>query len=230
MLDVNPESLRSSADPSLTPRGAVISAATIKGGAGKSTLIACLATYWQRRGRTVALVDADPNQTLTRWHEKGNVLSQMTLQTKADEYSIVGIVNDLCRQHEFVLIDCAGFANQAMIFAVGTSDLVLIPVMADEANIFEAVRTKRLVDSAALMTQRRVITRAVLNRIRRTRVAGHSRTQLEQLNVTPMNTALSDRTIFQEASFHGSSPIALAPSSAAASEISSLGLEIEALW
>ena len=50
----------------------VLVAATAKGGAGKSTTIACLAVHWREAGRRVALLDADPNRTLTRWHAKGS--------------------------------------------------------------------------------------------------------------------------------------------------------------
>jgi Mrp family chromosome partitioning ATPase len=57
-------------------RGRVILAATAKGGAGKSTTIACLACWWQAAGRSIALVDADPNRTLTRWHAKGAALEE----------------------------------------------------------------------------------------------------------------------------------------------------------
>ena len=229
MIDEQPGLFGTLPTTNLDSKGSILAVATIKGGAGKSTLVACLATFWHLQGQTVALIDADPNQTLSRWHGKGDVLSNLTLRTNVDEYSMVGLVNELAQWHDFVLIDCAGFASQAMIFAVGVSDLVLIPVMTDEANIFEAVRTQKLVDSASSLTGRQVMTRAVLNRVKRTLVASHARTQLESLGVEPLKTSLSDRAIFQEASFHGSSPIALLPSSPAATEIKNLVSELESL-
>ena len=51
--------------------GKVLVAASIKGGVGKSTLVSCLAIYWMQAGKSVGLIDTDPNKTLTRWHEKG---------------------------------------------------------------------------------------------------------------------------------------------------------------
>src|SRR5205085_7159335 len=113
----------------------VLVAATAKGGAGKSTTIACLAVHWHRAGRDVALLDADPNRTLTRWHAKGNALSQMTLRTVLDEHAIITAIGELATEHDLVLVDCAGFGNQAMVFAIGAADLVLIPAMTDEANV-----------------------------------------------------------------------------------------------
>ncbi len=210
-------------------RGKVVVAATIKGGAGKSTLIACLAIYWYVQGRNVALIDADPNQTLTRWHGKGNALSELTLRTEVDEYAIIGLVDELAKEHDLVLIDCAGFGNQAMVFAVGAADLVLIPVMTDEANIFEAIRTRKVVDSATALTKRDITARTVLSRVKRTTVAGHARAQLEALNAEPLQAAMMDRAVFQEATFHGSSPVVLAPKSAAAEDVEALARELEQL-
>jgi chromosome partitioning protein len=205
----------------------VLVAATAKGGAGKSTTIACLAVHWHKARRSVALLDADPNRTLTRWHAKGNVLSQMTLRTVLDEHAIIGAISELAEQHELVLVDCAGFGNQAMVFAIGAADLVLIPAMTDEANVFEAARTHKLVASAAQLTRRTIPARTFLCRVKRSAIATHAREQLVALKTDPLTAQLTDRVIFQEATFHGSSPTALAPSSTAAQEVALLATELE---
>lgn len=209
--------------------GKILVAATGKGGAGKSTAIACLATYWHKAGRKVALVDADPNQTLTRWHGKGNVLAEMTLRTELDEHEIIPTIAGLARDHEIVLVDCAGFGNQAMVFAIGAADLVLIPAMTDEANVFEAVRTQKIVESASMLTRRTIPARTFLCRVKRTAIADHARAQLVALKTNPLAAQLNDRVLFQEATFHGSSPTALSPSSAAAEDVAQLATELERL-
>jgi chromosome partitioning protein len=209
------------------PIAKVLVAATAKGGAGKSTTIACLAVYWHNEGRKVALLDADPNQTLTRWHGKGNVLSEMTLRTELDEHAIIPTIRELAQGSDFVLVDCAGFGNQAMVFAIGAADLVLIPAMTDEANLFEAARTYRIVESAAQLTRRTIPAHTLVGRVKRSAVATHARTQLGVLKTNPLTAQLSDRVLFQEATFHGASPTALAPSSTAAAEIALLAREIE---
>lgn len=211
--------------------GKVVVAATAKGGAGKSTTIACLATYWSRLGRKVALVDVDPNQTLTRWHKKGREISALTLRTETDEHAIIPTISDLAADHEVVLVDCAGFGNQAMIFAIGAADLVLIPSMTDEANVFEALRTRKLVESASQLTRRSILSRAVLCRVKRSQVAVHARNQLVSLKVLPLEAQFNDRVAFQEASFYGTSPTALAPNGPAAEDVARVAKEIEAiLW
>jgi chromosome partitioning protein len=211
--------------------GKILVAATGKGGAGKSTTIACLASYWHRAGRKVALVDADPNQTLTRWHGKGGVLSEMSLQTQLNEHAIIPTIGELARHHDVVLVDCAGFGNQAMVFAIGAADLVLIPVMTDEANVFEAVRTFKIVESASVLTRRSIPARTLLCRVKRAAIAEHTRAQLIALKTNPLAAQLNDRVIFQEATFHGSSPSVLAPHSPAAQDVALLATEVErVLW
>ena len=44
----------------------IITVATMKGGSGKSTLASCLAVHWHLKGRTPAIVDADPQRTIAR--------------------------------------------------------------------------------------------------------------------------------------------------------------------
>src|SRR5580704_2576228 len=176
----------------------VLVAATAKGGAGKSTAIACLAVHWHKAGRRVALLDADPNRTLTRWHAKGNVLSQMTLRTELDEHAIIGVIGELAEHHDLVLVDCAGFGNQAMVFAIGAADLVLIPVMTDEANVFEALRTWKIVESASLLTRRKIPAQTLLCRVKRSGIAAHARAQLVTLKAPPLEAQLNDRVLFQE--------------------------------
>ncbi|MSP49525.1 MAG: ParA family protein [Alphaproteobacteria bacterium] len=211
--------------------GKILVAATGKGGAGKSTTVACLASHWHKSGRKVALVDADPNQTLTRWHGKGNALSELTLRTQMDEHAMIPTIADMAEGHDIVIVDCAGFGNQAMVFAIGAADLVLIPVMTDEANVFEALRTRKIVSSASMLTRRKIPARTLLCRVKRSVIAVHARNQLVELQAEPLDCQIFDRVVFQEATFHGSAPNTLEPGGAAARDIEQLAREIEPiLW
>src|SRR5260221_7050080 len=191
--------------------GKILVAATGKGGAGKSTTVACLAIYWHKAGKRVALVDSDPNQTLTRWHAKRSALPEIALRTQLDEHAIIPTIAEMASDHDVVLVDCAGFGNQAMVFAIGAADLVLIPVITDEANVFEALRTFKIVESASLLTRRKIPAQTLLCRVKRTAIAAHARDQLVALKAAPLASQLNDRALFQAATFHGSSPSLVAP-------------------
>jgi chromosome partitioning protein len=210
-------------------QGKILVAATSKGGAGKSTTIACLALYWHGAGRKVALVDSDPNQTLTRWHGKGGALSRLALRTQLDEHAMIPTISELADEHDLVLVDCAGFGNQAMVFAIGAADIVVIPTMTDEANVFEAVRTRKVVESASRLTRRQIAVRTLLCRVKRAGIVDHTREELTKLGAAPLHAAMNDRVLFQEATFHGSSPTVLAPGSSAAADIEAVAREIESL-
>jgi chromosome partitioning protein len=211
--------------------GKVIVAATAKGGAGKSTSVACLALHWTRAGRKVALVDTDDNRTLTRWHGKGSLLGGLPLRTETQMDLVLPAIQALKAKADVVLVDCAGANTEATIFAVGAADLVLIPVMTDEANLFEALRMRKVVESAAKLTRRQIIVRTFLNRTKRAAVTDHTRQQLVAFGAPPLKASLPDRAVFQEASFHGASPSVLSPKSPATRDIAALAHEIEAiLW
>ena len=205
----------------------VLVVATSKGGTGKTTIAASLAAYWRSDGKRVAMLDTDPNQAATRWFRKGSSYDNVEAQATSDEHAIIGAVQDLSERADIVIVDTAGFGNQSMIYAVGIADLVLIPVMADEASLFEASKMKKVIQSASALTRREIAFRTVLNRVKRATVVRHTERQLEALGLNPVDARIGDRAVFQEASYHGSSPQELAPKATASMEIRRLARELE---
>lgn len=187
----------------------VLALATSKGGTGKTTIAVALLDWWRRAGQALAVLDTDPNQSITRWLGKSSVFADVTVCPCPQEHEIVPTVRDLAAVVDTVIIDTAGFSNQAMIFAVGVSDLVLTPVLADEASLYEAVRMRQVVTSAADLTGRTIAFHTLVNRSRRTLVERHMAKQLDALGLNPLKARVSDRAAFQEASYHGLSPAGL---------------------
>lgn len=205
----------------------VLVVATSKGGTGKTTIATSLAAYWRDNGRRVAVLDTDPNQAATRWIRKADSYKDVESQATADEHAIIGAVQDLSERADLVVVDTAGFGNQSMVYAVGIADLVLIPVMADEASLFEATKMKKVIQSASALTRREIAFRTVLNRVKRATVVRHTERQLEALGLKPLDARIGDRAIFQEASYHGASPQELDRNNSAAMEIRRLARELE---
>jgi len=203
--------------------------ATSKGGTGKTTIGAALASYWRDQGKTVAILDTDPNEAMARWARKsGTGFTGISVAANANEHEIIETVLAMGEEADIVIVDTAGFGNQAMVYAVGIADMVLIPVMPDEASLFEAAKMKQVVDSASKLTRRDIPFHTVLNRVKRmTTVVRHTERNLEQLGLRPLGARVGDRVIFQEASYHGASPLSLAPKNRAALEIRNLAREIE---
>ncbi len=207
----------------------IIAVATSKGGAGKSTSVCCLALYFASQGIKVGILDCDPNGTLTRWHGKGGALSQLPIISEVDEKQIISSIASLTASNDIVLVDCPGFNSQVMVYALGVANLVLVPVMTDEANLFEAIRTKMLVDWASSATNRPIEVRGFLSRIKSSNLVAHSRNELEKAGVQMLKASVSDRIAFQEATYFGSSPLIDEPSSGAARDVIALALEVSSI-
>ena len=105
--------------------GHAITFAQQKGGAGKTTVLAHLAAAWAEAGRTVALIDLDPQQSLTRWAKLRADPAIVILESK--DYRAGSDIKAARRGHDFVLVDCPGAASSLLENAIRESDLVLAP-------------------------------------------------------------------------------------------------------
>ncbi len=184
----------------------IITIATTKGGAGKTTLARLILGRAALSGFKVAAVDADFNHTLTDWV---TAISKqpITVRHELDETKIVPLVAELHETHDIVVIDTAGAASQATIFAIGCADLVLVPVAPSAADIVEAIKTVNLIRSAAQMLRRDVPARVVLTAVQPgTHIADHVENELAKANLPIFSTRLHRLVAFQEMSFTGISP------------------------
>src|SRR5688500_2547192 len=105
----------------------VITLATSKGGAGKSTLARSLAAHWMQSGHKPALVDADPQRTLASRHNPEGPLGAVPLAAEPEE-RVADTIAELRRRHAPVIVDTAGFRNRTTIAALVATDLALIPL------------------------------------------------------------------------------------------------------
>lgn len=103
----------------------VISFLNPKGGSGKTTAVINFATALARKGLKIAVVDTDPQMSLSNWHieEKCN----FDVFTAAGENDVYSIPEDLA-EYDYTVIDGAGSLSVITAAAVMVSDLVIIPV------------------------------------------------------------------------------------------------------
>ena len=136
--------------------GAILTIASSKGGNGKTTLTMILAACLVARGYSVAMVDGDPNQTLSDWHSANYEGHAITSIAEMDHVAIVARAQDAAETHDVVLIDTAGFANLTAASAIGAADAVLIPCMADRGSVRETMRTAAQVASLSKAARRSI--------------------------------------------------------------------------
>ena len=118
----------------------VISFASSKGGAGKTTSAIVLATELAQ-GTDVALIDADPAGRLTRWSKLASIPAGIEVITSGGERTIQDEIASARSRATFVLIDLEGSASRLTSFAVSESDLVIVPAGDEQQDADEAVET-----------------------------------------------------------------------------------------
>jgi chromosome partitioning protein len=225
----------------------IIALASTKGGVGKTTLAFCLATTLAGRlsnapddrntgtsvdrdsGIPVFCLDADPNQTLFQTIRRGK--PQGVGADVATSDTLLEAVTEASRRSRLVLIDLEGSSNQAMLYACGKANLVLIPAQPSMFDVVEAMKTAAVVARAADLTGRPIDCRVVLTRtpVLRQRVTEHSRRQFEQRGLAMLSAELVERAAFRMMTYTGKSPLEDDPEGGAAGNVEALAAEVAAL-
>lgn len=127
----------------------VILIASQKGGAGKSTLAAhfgVLADQTGKGGRPALLVDADPQGSLSYWHELRSAETPILARSAGGDAA--GIIADAkASKIETVIVDTAPHNAPALAAWVRVADLMIVPVrpavfdLAAAATTFETARS-----------------------------------------------------------------------------------------
>lgn len=119
--------------------------ASPKGGAGKSTTAVILGTELARAGAEVALIDGDPNRSLSLWADRAPLPRRITLHNSVTEATIVRTVRSLDADGAVVVVDLEGVASRLVSRAISQADLVLTPMRATTLDATIGARAIQLV-------------------------------------------------------------------------------------
>ena len=202
--------------------GHAITFAQQKGGAGKTTVLAHLAAAWAEAGRRVAVMDLDPQQSLTRW--AGLRADPAVEVIESRDYRAGGDIKAGRRSHDVVLIDCPGMALSLFESAIRESDLVVAPCQPSVMDVW-AVET---VIATADKLKRPL--RILLNRVpARLGSLEEVLLALGKNRALLLATQLGNRNGYSKAMLNGRTAPEIAPRSSAAAEIAGLRAELTAL-
>ena len=124
----------------------IITFATSKGGAGKTTTCLCLAGALAARGDSVLIIDLDENKTASEWQRKaaqlGHTENNVFVEAidPEDFSSHIKSISSREDRPNHILIDVAGAYEQAVLFAMNRSHFVVIPAQPSEPDIKQAMR------------------------------------------------------------------------------------------
>jgi chromosome partitioning protein len=139
----------------------IITIAQQKGGAGKTTLIVHLATFWSGQGLSVAVADIDPQGSVTQWAklraEKQGRAAPFVLPVTG--WRTAAEVERLAKTYDIVLIDSPPHAATEARIAVRAAHQVLIPL---QPSVLDLWATKATLDLAA---EEKRPAQLVLNRV-----------------------------------------------------------------
>ena len=202
--------------------GHAITFAQQKGGSGKTTVLAHLAAAWAEAGRSVAIIDLDPQQSLTRWARLRADPAIVVLESK--DYRAGGDIKAARKAHDIVLVDCPGAASSLLESAIRESDLVLAPCQPSVMDVWAL--------ASVLETARKLKrpVRILLNRMPpRLGSLEEVLAALGDARALLLATQLGNRNAFNQAMLTGRTAPEVSARSTAAAETYGLRAELTAL-
>jgi chromosome partitioning protein len=123
----------------------IVTIASPKGGAGKSTASVILGTELAHAGAEVAILDCDPNRSITIWAERARLPPRITVRSEVGESEIVRTIKQQDADGRVVVIDLEGVASRLVSRAISQADLVLTPMRATTLDATIGARALALI-------------------------------------------------------------------------------------
>ncbi len=174
--------------------GHVISVAQQKGGSGKTTIAVNLAVAFLRAGKSVALLDTDPQGSLGRWFMARREVGDPGMEfSTASAWGVSYECEKLRKSVDYVLVDTPPKVDADLRPALRESDLVIVPVAMSQVDIWA---TESVLDLARREDRPVMV---VMNRARaKTRLAGEIDAAIEALQAERAETVLGNRVVYAE--------------------------------
>ncbi|MEJ5220152.1 ParA family protein [Cognatishimia sp. D5M38] len=174
-----------------------------KGGTGKTTLTAILASEIIRLGGSVALVDTDPNQPLENWQNKFPKESRLPvlLDDDPDGATLADTIERATELADFVLVDTEGSENMRMARLPRFVDLILLPMQYSELDRQEVEKVEaylQTLDERIDEPIPRIVVPTRVSAAIRTKTEKQLRSSLTQADIPVLDPPILDKDAFKQ--------------------------------
>lgn len=202
----------------------IITIAQQKGGAGKTTVVAQLAVAYASQKKEVALVDIDPQASLTSWFaERKRTLAEdnRIVLSSVGGWRLKNELDRMKNDFDVILVDAPPHAKTEADIAIRYADLLVIPVQPSPMDVWATEPTFK----QAKKEKTEAI--ALLNRIPpRGKLLEKIKEMLEEDDRPMLKSTLGNRVAFAASMIDGLGVLESDKRSLAATEIKALAKEI----
>jgi chromosome partitioning protein len=207
---------------------AIIAVAGRKGGVGKSTIVGNLAAEFAAMGRSVTVLDADPQHSMVAWAEQGDGMLSRSVEKVAVPGTLRARARKADEDTDIVLIDTPPGMPEVAYQAALAADLMLLPCGPSPLDLFA------LKEALSLALKARAERRSKKPRIRFVPSKVLMSTNLSRGLASSLSgmgkkvlPAIGQRVVVAEAVSQGLTVAEYAPDSAARAEFSALAKAVD---
>lgn len=205
----------------------VISILNQKGGVGKTTISVNLASAIVKKGKSVLLVDADPQGSALDWFaSRSDEMEPLFPVVGCAKPNLHKTIPDLGKGRDVVVIDGAPRVTDLARAAIMASDLVLIPVQPSPYDVWAAEEVVKLIKEAQIYRPEIQAAFVINRKIAKTAIGRDIVDALEGFEIEVLDSTLSQRVVYAESAAVGVAVFEQDSKSYATREVNRLAKEV----